>query len=266
MKKIIICISVFFLINTGYAQTWSTYFGPDTLKSLDTTYAPFMFHVGTYKHKLFIYGSFVRAGNIILNHFAMWHNNIWDNAGINFNTDYNEVKVSLEHNNLFYVGGTFWVGGGGFNGIPGAFDVVYFNGSSWSKLASDSMDIDDMLWKDGNLYVCGKWYYLNGVFFGSVARWDGQQWNKLQNGFMYDNPHLYAIEEYNGKLYFAGTGISTIDGIHPVYGIASWDGSVWHSVGGGLGENVYCLWLLSKYWLIFIYTVILLPYQGQVHM
>ncbi|MBI5217957.1 MAG: tetratricopeptide repeat protein [Bacteroidia bacterium] len=26
------------------------------------------------------------------------------------------------------------------------------------------------------------------------------------------------------------------------------------------------LWLLSKYWLIFIYTVILLPYQGQVHM
>jgi hypothetical protein len=87
---------------------------------------------------------------------------------------------------------------------------------------------------NGNLIVGGYFMSANGLYAPHVARWDGTQWNNMDNG---TSGPVLALCVFNGELYAAGN--FQYAGIKECYGIAKWTSTGWTSVGQGVagGDN-----------------------------
>lgn len=107
---------------------------------------------------------------------------------------------------------------------------------------------NDSVWcyamMNGNLYCGGAFTLAGGMTANGIARWDGQAWQAVGDGF--DNT-VYALEVYNGHLY-AGGAFHASGGV-TMNGLAWWDGSQWNQAGGGLDGTVMslCAWNNSLY-------------------
>ncbi len=90
---------------------------------------------------------------------------------------------------------------------------------------------------NGHLIVGGRFSLAGGVPAQYIARWNGSTWSALGSGLTYTSSPLStdvrAIAALpNGDIVVGG--LFTSAGGVAVNGIARWDGSAWHDMGGGV--------------------------------
>lgn len=169
----------------------------------------------------------------------------------------NGVKaLKVAGNGNLYVGGWFTgiYNGSNFINSP-YFGVWSISASTWNSLADSSLSQQGAANNDiltaitdgnGNLYVGGSFFNLNGVDAADyVAKWDGIAWsalgsNGLGNGSLSGRVKALAIDG-NGNLY-AGGGFSNVNNLGTVLGeadyVAKWNGTDWSALGSnGVGNG-----------------------------
>lgn len=120
------------------------------------------------------------------------------------------------------------------------------NAQTWDSLGAGTNGVVRALTVyNNNLQAGGIFGTAGNIPTALVASWDGTKWDSLASGFDIARPtapSIYCLSDYNGLLY-AGGHFSGVDNIPAwVMGIASWNGNVWDSVGGGAGPgSVYAL-------------------------
>jgi hypothetical protein len=125
-----------------------------------------------------------------------------------------------------------------FAGAPGGwvpcFGTARWDGMRWSAFGGrdwDDLELSDLAWHQGSLYAAG--YFQRGADYGSVARFLGGRWVPMSAS---GQPFMNAtcLASALGNL-FLGGGVA----VGSTGGVARWDGSAWHDVGGGITSGNY---------------------------
>jgi hypothetical protein len=113
-------------------------------------------------------------------------------------------------------------------------DKFYLGGLDWTVWGSTVHEEE--------LYIGGNFEWYNGeVRLNGIARWDGEGWQPVGDGF---NGTVYALVSYNDGLIAAGD--FTQSGSTSVNRIARWNGSSWQPLGDGLNWDVYALTIYNN--------------------
>lgn len=87
---------------------------------------------------------------------------------------------------------------------------------------------------DGELVIGGFFNMFNGNVFSGLLGWNGTEHHGFPGAFGSLSNRVFDMEELDGDLIVAGN--------EPTMGhVARWDGTTWHSMGGGLGDRVFAL-------------------------
>lgn len=179
-----------------------------------------VYAVEIYQDTLYIGGSFVNSGANSVRKLAKWNGTSWETAGggANFRT-----RDLMAYNGKLYAAGFFTeIGGNMFNRI-----------AIWSNNAWEPMD-DGMDYETYNLTVYKNEIYACGWFTPSptkyIAKWNGTTWDDLNGG---TNGRVKDMLVIDDTMYV--TGNFTKAGIDTIIRVATWDGSKWGAVGGGVG-------------------------------
>ncbi len=197
--------------------------------------------------KLYIGGSycFVSDPGNTLYFLSTWDGTGWNNKGGGPYTTAHDIKY---YNNEIYIGGTFCEVGG----VATNNQIARWDGANWHPVGTGYIDpyatseINDMEVFNGELYVIGEFYQIDvpygqetGIEVWDLAKWDGSAWHKVWN---YGEELTYAklnqaLTIYNGELIVGGRlTLTTPEGT--AHNIASWDGSQWKPLGGGISDLV----------------------------
>jgi len=172
---------------------------------------------------VYVGGAFTQAGGKAIKYIAKWDGTKWSSLGnLEFNgNDKLQVRSIVVKDEYIYAGGYFKnIGSNNVN------SVARWNGISWEamndgiKYYESNGLIVNMLFRENNLYVCGYFDHAGSVAAKTVASWNGNQWQALDNS----NPLPYyasAMTDDGKNLYIALT-----DGMF-YRGIAKWDGNTW---------------------------------------
>jgi hypothetical protein len=160
--------------------------------------------------------------------------------------------------------GTLYAGGY-FSSISGvhAASIARWDGTGWSPVGAGLSDtyntvccteVDAIaILPNGNLVAAGGFNLAGGMAANGIAQWDGSSWSSLglglqstYNGSTYSQPGFALAVLPDGDLIVGGQ--FTMAGSVAASGIARWDGSSWHALGDGLGDNptVYALSVLPN--------------------
>jgi hypothetical protein len=112
--------------------------------------------------------------------------------------------------------------------------IEVWNGAQWNvigqALGYPQAIVYDMAFVGNNLYIAGAFTNVNGVAVNGLAKWDGANWTSV--GF---SGSLFALAVSGNTLYVAGGFTNAAADGSVATNIASWDGSAWHELSGGLG-------------------------------
>ncbi|MEK7775100.1 MAG: T9SS type A sorting domain-containing protein [Candidatus Zixiibacteriota bacterium] len=199
--------------------------------------------IATFADNLFALGSLSFFGELedsIL--LAEWNGELWSPVDFRpspFWYGSQELAELAVYNDELIAGGHF----DSVNGIA-AKNVVAWDGSTWHAFGNSDeyygpQRITAVLNFKGELVVGGiEWAPFLNQSQWSVGRWDGNSWHPLGSKFSatlnewYNLRGVYALEEYNGQLYAAGS-FDSIGG-EPFNNIAVWDGTRWMPLGSGI--------------------------------
>ena len=190
------------------------------------------------------------------NSIAKWDGTEWAEVGrgiIGF------VWSLTEFNGDLVVGGTFTHVGGlvGEPGVVAANRIATWNGSNWAALGDGMAGgpggqvralrvFDDGLGGGTALYAAGSFAEADGQTVNRIARWDGQGWAGLGDGF---NTHVWDLAVFDDgagdALFAAGEFVSS--GSTTVNRIAKWDplSQSWSSLDGGMNDDVRALMVVD---------------------
>jgi trimeric autotransporter adhesin len=133
--------------------------------------------------------------------------------------------------NDVYVGGSFNRAGG-----VSAGGLARWNGTNWSGVGGFTGFVAALASDGTNLYVGGSFTNCGGIFTTNLAKWNGSSWAAVGGGIgFYDSPFSQAVNAlawHNGHLYAGGAFANA--GSVAATNLASWDGSTWSQVGGGV--------------------------------
>lgn len=127
---------------------------------------------------VYVAGDFTWAGDLYVNHIAMWDGSQWRALGGGLSSKY-VLALTFDSDGRLYAGGCFASAGGApVNG------VAMWNGLQWSALGSGMDDCVSALAVDANgyLYAAGGFKNAGGVAANHIARWDGFHWSALGSG------------------------------------------------------------------------------------
>jgi hypothetical protein len=194
---------------------------------------------------------FTTDGGLLVKGIARWDGSQWHPLGSLDDGPIGVVSALQVTPDGLYVGGAFT--DIAFNGSTiQANNIARWNGSSWSVLADGPHTgvngrVMSMVWNGLDLYVGGligdPSSGQTGFPAHGVARWDGNHWSVLGNGFANGiEGSVFAIGMLDDDVYVGGIFDALDDGIpgpnpEQVRHIARWDGQAWHGVGsaGGAG-------------------------------
>lgn len=88
-----------------------------------------------------------------------------------------------------------------------------------------------------DVYIGGRFTWLANILANNIARWDGHEWSSLGDGVVTTNGTgtVMTIAVDGNDIYVGGTFDSA--GGAPARNIARWDGSIWTSLGAGVGSG-----------------------------
>ncbi len=211
MKKIIFCLLIFIASNVN-AQHWKGVGG-----GMDD--GILCFYNDTIRHLLYAGGSFHYAGGVLVEKIAKWDGVIWSEmSGVN----YDVLSITADSDFVYVANGHY---------------ALKYTGTNWLTLPAFSANVMVVGVVNGELYAGGDFLYQGTNFVNHIAKWNGTSWDSLGPGL--GEPPLFgrvdAITEYQGKL-VAG-GLFKLAGTDTMSSLAIWDGTSWHSIGGGLHSN-----------------------------
>lgn len=186
-----------------------------------------IFAMVVYNGELVVAGSTWENGNQPRN-IAKWDGTAWSQLG----TGFNNVVASLEvYNGELYATGRFdYVGGVPIRGI------AKWNGSAWSNVGGPGLNLSPgfsgnaLKTYNGDLYLAGNFYLINGLPAHSIAKWNGAVWDSV--GTIDELWAFQSLCSYNNKLYAGGNMLINNNSTNDWIG--SWNSTTWNSVGNGL--------------------------------
>ena len=187
---------------------------------------------------LYAGGHFTTAGGKTCNRIARWDGNEWFSLGTGLSGGCHALDFDNAGN--LYAGGRFITAGDKTcNGIARWDSNEWFPlGTGLSSMAYDKYCFCLKCSNNGNFtYIGGNFVTVGGKTCNGIARWDGNEWSSLRNGFsslttvfcrqleLDNNENLYAV----GSFTRAGNVLSN--------GIAKFDGLNWSSFNQSFSTN-----------------------------
>src|SRR4051812_32090434 len=235
-------------------------------------------HMVVSDKRLYVAGSFIKAGGDSATNIAKWDGTNWSALGSGLNGTIRSLSASGSN---VYVSGNFVLPG------RGSFGLISWNGAAWTGVDAGDFSgsivtayrngvCSNLLYMEGtnrtllgevtngwistvaaagdNLYVGGIFASINGLPITNMARWDGTNWSGLGGGIDYSVSNyssFFRLAADDTALYAAGR-FTNLSGVS-VTNIAKWDGTNWSGLGPGLsfptnepiwafavsGQNVY---------------------------
>jgi hypothetical protein len=198
-------------------------------------------------------GNFTRAGDIHTGPVAHWNDatHKWSAMGdelTNTSTSPEVDAIAIAGNGDVYVGGNFEKAGS-----LTLNNIARWDGSSWHALSSgiggSFHDVLAIAISGSDVYIGGHFDTAGGSIRNNIARWNGSTWFNLGAGTGGIYPGVCAIAINGTNIYIGGEFVEvtdSINGTQTVGHVAMWNGSVWSTLGGGLGDpDVYALALGS---------------------
>ncbi len=195
---------------------------------------------------LYAGGAFTTAGGNAAHYIASWNGTSWNYVGTSATDIVGTFVYSiLTAGNSLYIGGAITTAG-----TTTVNNIAMWNGTSWSAVgAGVNGSVYDLTFYGDSLYVSGSFSSAGLSTVNNIAAVDTSTdiWSALGTGSnigvnVSPNYPEQAMAVANGKLYLPGN-FSTAGGVS-AFGIASWSGTNWSSLGGStnsLGGNVYAL-------------------------
>jgi trimeric autotransporter adhesin len=196
--------------------------------------------------RLIAAGNFNQAGSVGASHVAGWDGTNWFALGggtsMGMTHFLGDVQSLLFDGTNLYAGGVFTEAGSVIvNGIG------RWNGTNWSALGSappgmipgsKTPQVKALARIAGLLYAGGAFTNLGGTAAGSIAAWDGNNWNNLGTA----DSTVRALA-YNGTYLWVGGSFTNIGGVSST-GLAEYaSGFGWLSLGPATGgsQQVFAL-------------------------
>ena len=160
---------------------------------------------------------------------------------------FKKFKTALQINQKLCLGGVFdninrkslvssaCYSGGVWEQFGGAAISYY---SSWVNASIFTWAKDTLT---GDIYAGGSFLFAGDSIAFNVARWDGNQWHPLGNGF---SGRVNKLMFYQNTLYACGAFLRS--GTDSVNCIAKWNGSDWIAVGTGSDGILYDMEVLNN--------------------
>ncbi len=193
---------------------------------------------------LYIGGNYLNIAGTGTNHLAKWDGESFSAVGGAVAHPIPLVKCFQVYDGSLHVGGRIQtIGGVTVNG------VAKWNGTDWEALGTGlagsgyGVGAHAMaVWDDGTgeaLYVGGHSFTsAGGVPATRIAKWDGEQWYALGDGFDGTVESLAVYDDGNGEALYA-FGAFTHSGATSFNYIAKWNGSAWSTVGAGANDTIF---------------------------
>lgn len=170
-----------------------------------------------------------------------WDGSKWAEMENGVTSHGNMVTSILNYQGTIYASGVFSV----VDGCPGT-SIMKWDGSQWGPVGYGQCEGTNKVINccggggalfeiDGLLYFTGVYDTVGCMLGNGMATWDGVDWHTVYdfpNTHPENNPRVIAICTLNDQLYVTGQFYS-VDGALGNE-IAFYDGTQWHTVGGGL--------------------------------
>jgi trimeric autotransporter adhesin len=193
---------------------------------------------------LYVGGAFTTADGVPTGGLARWNGTSWSAVGGILNGNAYSFAVFDDGHG----GGPALFVGGWFNGVgtSAAQTLAKWNGATWSGLPVDpSGTIRTLAVYAGGpsgtpaLYAGGNFNAYPGVT--NFGRFNGTTWTSLTPTLVGGVNALLVYDDGSGpKLYLGGT-LYQIGSLFSLRGIATWNGTSFATVGGGVGSDVTAL-------------------------
>lgn len=188
--------------------------------------------LGEYEGDLVVAGSFTCAGDQNCRGIARWDGSAWQpfGTGIDVATSWGSVGAVTTYGEDLVAAGYFASAGG----VP-CSNIARWDGNTWQPLgAGVNSSVGDVIVYNGELIVGGGFTMAGDVPCNGIARWNGATWQPLGDGVCNSGGPgtVGSLMICNGDLIVAGTFL-TAGGV-TCNSIARWDGTTWHSLGGGM--------------------------------
>jgi len=254
MNKPLLSILFSFLLSVCSAQTWSPVGSGTTFGQVES--------MCVYNGELYVGGYFNSMGGIPVNSLARWNGTTWDSVpGM---SGFGQIEITdmvVWQNRLIVVGnqihgwdGTTWSNLGGWVNAPqmsvevfinelyitGRFTdaagvptrgIAKWNGVQWDSVGGAGLNSSPgyigraLQTYNGELFLGGEFYSVNGAPINGVATWDGMVWDSVGNS--QSTYYISCFANRSNRIYAGGRML--ID--NSWHWIGSWDGQVWDSLG-----------------------------------
>jgi hypothetical protein len=191
---------------------------------------------------VYVGGHFWHTGGMAVTSLARWNSTTqtWYTVGgdldiPSFSPDVNALAVAA--NGDVYVGGSFVTAGG-----VTVNNIARWDGSNWHALGAGTggtwSDVYAIAISGSDVYIGGRFSTAGGNPMPGVAHWNGNTWSGLGSGVGSVYAEVDAIVIDGTYIYIGGRFDQVTDGggAHPVGHVAMWNGVMWNTMGGGVGD------------------------------
>jgi hypothetical protein len=180
--------------------------------------------IGYYEGKLVIGGVFYSAGGTVgAQGVAEWEGDHWSALG-NSSFAYS-VNCLAEYHGELYIGGNIMTAAG----APSQ-GIVRWDGTTWRAVSTGANGVRALRVFRDTLYVGGNFSEAGNTQAYGIAAWDGTKFNAMGAGLA---GAVMTIQVFHDSLFVGGNFVASgnVTGLNKV---ASWNGSNWLPVGGGV--------------------------------
>lgn len=180
-----------------------------------------------FQNKLYVFGSFIKAGKYYGQSMARWNGTSWDSLDNYPNGSVDKIDV---YNNELYVAGTF----DSIGGIA-ANCVAKFDGVNWHSMAHPVIGNQVSAIKNfkGKTYLAAQVTSLSST--ANLSYWDGSNWIPWVGVSGDVAKGIYGISVIDTMMYVYGR-FNSIAGTN-CKGLAAYNGSRWFGFGSGLSNS-----------------------------
>ena len=194
---------------------------------------------------IYIGGLFSIAGNEAASNFAVYNKTTgWKSSNVQVN---GEVKtIAIAANGHVVIGGSF----SQVNDVS-ANNIAISNGSSWSPLGSGTNGAvaKIAIASDNTIYAGGAFTTVNNILVNNIAAWKDNVWEALKEPSSsvpgLNNEVREITIDDNGTIYIGGNFDAS--GTKSTPRIATWNGSIWGTLGNGTSGFVEAITIDGSY-------------------